>query len=45
MDAVPEFDQPVVAVIEQRVSEIKGDLLAEVTAELDIETAPSPPQA
>ena len=40
-----EFDQPVVAVIEQRVSEIKGDLLAEVTAELDIETAPSPPQA
>ena len=40
-----EFDQPVVAVIEQRVSEIKGDLLAEVTTELDIETAPSPPQA
>jgi len=40
-----EFDQPVVAVIEQRVSEIKGDLLSEVTAELGIETAASPPQA
>ncbi|MDS0277426.1 ArsA family ATPase [Halomicroarcula sp. S1AR25-4] len=40
-----EFDQPVVAVIEQRVSEIKGDLLAEVTEELGIETAASPPQA
>ena len=40
-----EFDQPVVAVIEQRVSEIKGELLSEITAELDIETAASPPQA
>jgi len=40
-----EFDQPIVAVIEQRVSEIKGDLLSEVTEELAIETTPSPPQA
>ncbi|WP_276271175.1 ArsA family ATPase [Haloarcula litorea] len=38
-----EFDQPVVAVIEQRVSEVKGSLLDEVTGELDIDVAASPP--
>ncbi|WP_135807161.1 ArsA family ATPase [Halorussus marinus] len=32
-----EFDAPVVARIEQRVEEVKGDLLAEVAAELDID--------
>jgi arsenite-transporting ATPase len=32
-----EFDQPVVAEIEARVAEVKGDLLAEVAAELDID--------
>ena len=32
-----EFAEPVVAVIEQRVSEIKGDLLASVADEIDIE--------
>ncbi|WP_254280057.1 ArsA family ATPase [Haloarcula marina] len=40
-----EFEQPVVAVIEQRVSEVKGDLLSEVTDELGIDTEASPPQA
>lgn len=33
------FDEPVVAAIEMRVEEVKGDLLAEVAAELDIESA------
>ena len=32
------FEEPVVAVIETRVGEVKGDLLAEVAAELDVET-------
>ncbi|WP_435063715.1 ArsA family ATPase [Halobaculum sp. EA56] len=35
-----EFDQPVVAEIETRVEEVKGDFLTEVAGELDIETAP-----
>ena len=35
-----EFDQPVVAEITTRVSEVKGDLLEEVAAELAIEVAP-----
>ncbi|SDX69655.1 ArsA family ATPase [Halopenitus persicus] len=35
-----EFDEPVVAVLQQRVSEIKGDLLAEIADEIGIETAP-----
>ena len=39
-----EFDQPLVSVIEQRVSEIKDDLLSEVSDELTIETAASPPE-
>ena len=34
-----EFDEPVVARIRQRVEEVKGDLLEEVAAELDIEVA------
>ncbi|MFO7834481.1 MAG: TRC40/GET3/ArsA family transport-energizing ATPase [Halohasta sp.] len=38
-----EFEPPLVAEIETRVSEIKGDLLADVAAELDIETAVDPP--
>ena len=38
-----EFDQPVVATIETRVEEIKGDLLEEVAAELDIEVTFSAP--
>jgi len=33
------FDAPVVARIEQRVEEVKGDLLAEVAAEIDIDVA------
>ncbi|XVH32851.1 ArsA family ATPase [Haloferacaceae archaeon DSL9] len=33
------FDEPVVAEIETRVSEVKGDLLEDVSAELSIETA------
>ena len=33
-----EFDQPVVGVIEQRAGEVQEDLLAGVSAELDIET-------
>ncbi|MBX0293441.1 ArsA family ATPase [Haloarcula nitratireducens] len=37
-----EFDQPVLAVVEQRVSEIKGSLLDEVTDELDIDVEASP---
>lgn len=37
-----EFDEPLVSIIEQRVSEIKDDLLSDVTDELDIETAASP---
>lgn len=39
-----EFGQPIVGVIEQRVSEIKGDLLDEVTAELDIDIEVLSPQ-
>ena len=39
------FDQPVVAVIETRVEEVKGDLLAELSAELDIEVSPDVPRA
>ncbi|UPV75657.1 ArsA family ATPase [Halorussus limi] len=35
-----EFAQPVVARIGQRVEEVKGDLLADVADELDIEVAP-----
>ncbi|WP_096389206.1 ArsA family ATPase [Halopenitus persicus] len=38
-----EFDEPVVAVLQQRVSEIKGDLLAEIAEEIAIETAPDAP--
>ncbi len=34
-----EFEPPLVAEIETRVSEIKGDFLADVAGELDIETA------
>ena len=37
-----EFDRPIVSIIEQRVSEIKDDLLSEVTDELEIETAAAP---
>ena len=37
-----EFTHPVRAVIETRVREVKGDLLSEVAAELDIDTAPEP---
>ncbi|USZ66838.1 TRC40/GET3/ArsA family transport-energizing ATPase [Halorussus salilacus] len=36
------FEPPVVARIEQRVEEVKGDLLAEVAAELDIDVATVP---
>lgn len=39
-----EFDQPLISVIEQRVSEIKNELLSEVTDELDIEIAAAPPE-
>ncbi|WP_253736626.1 ArsA family ATPase [Halohasta salina] len=38
-----EFAPPLVATIETRVSEIKGDLLTDVAAELDIETTVDPP--
>jgi arsenite-transporting ATPase len=38
-----EFDEPVVARIRQRVEEVKGDLLDEVAAELEIEVAPETP--
>ncbi len=34
-----EFEQPLVAEIETRTSEVKGDLLTDVSRELDIETA------
>jgi arsenite-transporting ATPase len=37
------FEVPIVAEIESRVREVKGDLLAEVAAELDVEVAPDPP--
>ena len=33
-----EFEEPLVAAVETRVSEVKGSLLGEVAAELDIET-------
>jgi arsenite-transporting ATPase len=35
-----DFSQPVVAIIETRIEEVKGDLLDEVAAELDIEVVP-----
>ena len=35
-----EFDEPVVARIETRVEEVKGDLLDDVAAELDIDVSP-----
>ena len=38
-----EFDEPVVARIRQRIEEVKGDLLDEVAAELEIEVAPETP--
>ena len=38
-----EFDQPVVAEIETRVSEVKGSLLADVADELDIGVSVEPP--
>ena len=38
-----EFEPPLAAAIETRVSEIKGDLLDDVAAELDIETAVDQP--
>jgi len=34
-----DFDRPIVAIIESRVEEIKGDLLDDVAAELDIDVA------
>jgi len=37
-----EFEPPLVAEIETRVSEIKGDFLSEVASEVDIETAVEP---
>lgn len=40
-----EFAEPVVAIVEQRVEEVKGDLLDEVAAELDVESASNPPEA
>jgi len=39
-----EFDEPLVSIIQQRVSEIKDDLLSDVTDELEIETAAAPPE-
>jgi arsenite-transporting ATPase len=33
-----DFEEPLVAAVETRVSEVKGSLLEEVAAELDIET-------
>ena len=39
-----KFAEPVVARIIQRVEEVKGDLLEEVAAELDIEVAPDSPR-
>ena len=38
-----EFDPPLVAEIEWRASDVKGDVLDVVAAELDIETAVGPP--
>ncbi|PSP89467.1 ATPase [Halobacteriales archaeon QS_4_69_34] len=35
-----EFAQPIVAAIETRIEEVRGDLLAEVAAELDVAVAP-----
>jgi arsenite-transporting ATPase len=37
-----EFDQPIVAEIETRVAEVKGSLLDEVAAELEIDVAAEP---
>ncbi|WP_415380324.1 ArsA family ATPase [Halosimplex sp. TS25] len=39
-----DFDEPVVAEIESRVREVKGDLLAEVAAELDVDTGAASPE-
>ncbi|NHN60616.1 MULTISPECIES: TRC40/GET3/ArsA family transport-energizing ATPase [Halorussus] len=39
------FDRPVVAVIESRVEEVKGDLLDDVASELDVEVEREPPRA
>jgi arsenite-transporting ATPase len=38
-----EFDPPLVAEIETRIAEVKGDLLGEVAGEIDIETTIEPP--
>ncbi|WP_132059254.1 ArsA family ATPase [Halorussus amylolyticus] len=40
-----EFDQPIVATIENRVEEVKGSLLSDVAEELDIETVVEPERA
>jgi len=37
------FDEPVVAEIETRIEEIKGDLLSDVADELELEVAATPP--
>jgi arsenite-transporting ATPase len=36
-----DFDEPIVAIIESRVEEVKGSLLEDVASELDITVAPS----
>ncbi len=40
-----QFDQPVVAVVESRVEEVKGDLLDDVASELGVEVEREPPRA
>ena len=40
-----EFETPLVAEIETKTSEVKGDLLVEVARALDIETALDPPES
>lgn len=40
-----EFDEPVVATIENRVEEVKGSLLSDVAEELDIDVTAAPEQA
>ncbi|MFB6156163.1 MAG: ArsA family ATPase [Haloferacaceae archaeon] len=40
-----EFDEPIVAEIELRISEVKGDFLGDVANELDIDVAPERPSA
>jgi len=37
-----DFDQPILAEIETRITDVKGDVLADVAGELDIEVAPDP---